>query len=366
MTKRVCRQLNAARQKGFTLIELMVSLGLSGLIFMVLMTLMGQGANFSSIFEGSANTIEALSGSISQLNSVMPQIVRINTCGCRGANSTNMSNCVWNESATWFDPHFDGGGVSANHILLDADYESFYGGSNTQNTTQLSRTNLPAGFAGELGGCNATSPGTSTGTTTFTQRGCKQRLRLQYTPAVVESGLTSSSTPSTAGAVKLWLGDQVGKGEVNIGLPTKSGMRGVGVTELSCGFLQGGATGTAGQAGLLFVLNMKIKSRSTTSQNPGFSGYESWFKTGVNYSRGMFRELRLKYSFPNISYRGVYQWRPLSRRDCVENGGSAGSKEECCSLAISGGTCIACVAGGANAASDNMCCSERRTGGVCK
>lgn len=349
---------STSRQAGFTLIELMVSLGLSGVVFMVMMTLMGQSATFSAIFHGGANAVEAVSTTISQLNNVMPQIVRINTCGCRGAESSSLSNCTWSEASPWYDPHYNGGVASSNQILLEADFESFYGGNNTQNTTQLERSNLPAGFGSEFGGCDSTAYASLSN---YRARGCKHRLRLYYTPPTLEAG----GVPSKAGSFWLWMGNQVGKGVYSIGAVDKNGMSGIGVSELSCGF-QSGTGGSGLQSGLLFVLNMKVRSRTTTLQDPANSLYESWYKGGLNYGKGVVRELRLKYSLPNLAYRGMYQWRSLGKRNCTPNGSSSGSAEECCSLAWSGTSCVACIASGQPSTTATACCSERLSGGNCK
>jgi prepilin-type N-terminal cleavage/methylation domain-containing protein len=369
-------------QKGFTLIELMIGLFLAGLVFMIMFSLMGQTAKFASFFNNTATSIEGVSEAVTQLNAILPQMVRVRQCGCRGAAGTAMSNCTWSDTSPWYNPIMNAGQSNTGngglgHLLLDGDFEHYFGGDNTANTTQLLRTQIVGtGFGASLGGCQTYSFGASGPL----PRGCKLRIRLFYNAPVIESGVLPSSTPSRAGRLSILIGDAAPAESVTsngtlikIGAPEKGGAGGLGVTELACGFVNlGGDT-----AGMLFALNFKIKARSTMSQNPGHPNYESWYPTttmvspaysgnsGKNYQLGIFREIRLRYAFRNLGTRGLYHWRTQSIRDCKRNGRSATNREECCSLAIEGGTCRACIPGGAAASDASACCSEKVSGGNC-
>ncbi|MCO5144244.1 MAG: hypothetical protein M9962_14235, partial [Oligoflexia bacterium] len=117
--------------------------------------------------------------------------------------------------------------------------------------------------------------------------------------------------------------------------------------------------------GLLFALNIKVKTRSTFIQTVSSSNYESWHPAGKNYNRGLFREIRLKHAFRNLSTRGVYQWRMQSQRGCLQNGEASTNKEQCCSLALVGGVCGHCIPSGESGTAAN-CCSEKVAAGVCQ
>jgi prepilin-type N-terminal cleavage/methylation domain-containing protein len=58
-------------KKGFTLIELMVGLGLSGVVFLIMMTLMGQTAKFAAFFNGTATSIEGVSDAQAWFNPIL-------------------------------------------------------------------------------------------------------------------------------------------------------------------------------------------------------------------------------------------------------------------------------------------------------
>lgn len=347
--------LRRLQESGFTLIEVMVSVGISGIVMLVFASLLSQSATFSSFFNRTASSIEGAADTIENLNSILPQVVSIRSCRCRGATNTNLlSNCYWDDSTPWYDPVRDGGAndsASTGFLILAGDFEFFYGGSNLANTTQLFRSNIAASnLASNLGGCNS-----YTSLPAAQLRGCKVSFNLNYKAPTVESG----STPSNSGFIFLRLGSGA-KGYQYIGEDDRDGRGGVGVSEMSCGFVNtlGGSTG------LLFALNIKLKSRSTFIQTVSHTNYESWHPSGKNYDRGLFKEIRLKHSFRNLDTRGVYQWRVQSQRSCLENGKTSSTKEQCCSLALTGGACSSCVPSGSAGTADN-CCSEKVSAGTC-
>jgi len=379
-------------QLGFSLIELMVGLGLSGIVFGILMALLGQTAKFTSFFSGTATGVEGTAEAVTMLNTIMPQIVRVRSCACRGAeaapNNTYMSNCTWRDTQPWYNPILNGSGLNASNgnlgvMVLDSDFEDFWGGTNSDNTSQLRFSFAGTGisqiypnYVTNLGNCELYG-------NVDNQRGCKRRLRLFYNAPTLE--VAASSNPadaSLAGRLTIIVGggDAVTESTVSssnvsvsrIGNRNRNGSNGLGVTEFSCGLL--GSAG--GVSGLNFVMNLKLKARSTSVQNPSHVNYESWYPiagganaysgtSGKNYSNGLFRDLRMKFSFRNIGTRGLHHWRSQSLVNCKVNGAVAGAREQCCSFAISSGACVACVASGGASSDANQCCSEKIASGVC-
>lgn len=381
-------------QSGFSLIELMVGLGLSGVVFAVLMTLLGQTAKFASFFGGTATGVEGTAEAVTMLNTVMPQIVRVRSCACRGLETapgnSYLSNCVWRETEPWFNPILNGTGSNSSNgnlgvMVLDADYEDFWGGTNDNGTSQL-RFDFPAtgisqlynSYTNNLGACQDYDS-----VPNVEKRGCKRRLRLFFNAPTMEvSGSSSTADASVAGRLTIIIGGDDGVSESTapssalsvsrIGDRAINGSTGLGLTEFSCGFL--GSTG--GISGLNFVMNLKLKARSTSIQTPSHNNYESWYpntgdansyagSSGKNYNSGLFRDLRLKYSFRNIGTRGLHHWRSQSNVKCKANGAAAGAREQCCSFAIASGTCTACLASGEASADADRCCSEKVLAGDC-
>ena len=354
-------------QSGTTLIELMVGLAVGGLTFLVMITLMTWGSSFNTRINGNFKAIEASSEAISLLYSIMPQVVEIDSCGCRGNNSTSRSNCTLSDSATsnlYYDPVINGG--AANPVKIFTGYfEAYNGGGVTGDRHQLLTSQIGSAFT-DLGGCKTYSYGAGTGFTVPQVRGCKLPISLNYTAPVVESGLLSSSTPSVGGKLAVSVGSVSTKGNTYFGSAHSDG-NAARVVNLGCGLDQSGTT----NGGLNFVLNIKLKSKATTSIKPSDAVYESWHPNGKNFGNGHFKDLRMKFAFPNLNVRGAYHWKMDSITGCLTNGTASTKKESCCSLAIDATKCIACIPSGTApsvAGNANSCCSEAldaNNGNVC-
>lgn len=376
-----------SQSRGFTLMELMIGLGISGIVFLALMTLITQSAKFSGYFHGTANSIEGVNDAVSQLNAVMSQVVAVTSCGCRGTTNAELSNCLWDStdsSTAWYDPVIDGGMSNSSngglgHLIFSGLYESFFGGENAPlaprlpGTLQLLTTDILASSFGDssspLGPCR---PNPSM--TDDNQRGCKRKIRLYYRAPEVEV-TTPPKVPAKSGSLSILVGgDDVtavsptSPGLMRIGMPTREGANGLGLSRLSCGFNKAVGTSNFGTAGLLFVLNMKLKGKGNSIQEPTHVNYESWYPASTKFVNGMVRDLQMKFSLRNIGTRGLFAWRAASVRGCKIVGVAANQREECCSLAFddSAKTCLgSCIPTGASSTMATACCSERAAGGVC-
>jgi type II secretory pathway pseudopilin PulG len=343
------------RQAGMTLIEVMISTGLVGIMMFVIMALLGQVGGFVSVFNSQASTIEAVASTVGVLNSTLPLVTRVEACNCRTASGTR-ATCIWEPDQPWYDPVINGAQASP-VTLLQGEFEA-HGGPDT-SLAEVLNISTYQGIACESH--NSDLGGALT-------RGCKQKFSLRYTAPTS----ASATVPSNAGLLELNINS--GSRVVKIGEADADGMAGVGVTELSCGFDSSGTV--TGGAGLLFVLNMRIKAKSNNIRAPTHPNYESWYpgrtvaaqtaQATKNFIRGQFRELRLKFAMRNISTRGIYSWRAESIRNCKRNGQTATNFTQCCSQALSGGACVACTPGGTAAGAATACCSGTLTGGVCE
>ncbi len=340
-----------------TLIEVMVSTGLVGLMMVVILAIMGNVGGFVGYFNNQANTAETVNTTVAGLNAALPLITRIQECNCRTASGTR-ATCLWNPNDPWYDPVYDGGQASP-VVLLRGELEAHNGPS-----TSLANV---LGLSSFQGGTCATHNSTLTSGLT---RGCKQAFSLTYTAATRPVGTTESKS----GRLILSVGS--GAKTLQIGDTDWDGMGGIGLSELSCGFDNSAGTSGSGISGAIFVLNMRVKARASGVRSTSNSNYESWYPrstpTGtpspnVNYYRGVIREVRMKYSMRNIAVRGVYSWRPESIRNCKVNGRTATHPSQCCSQAMSGGSCVACIPGGGVATGGaNSCCSGTLNGGNCQ
>ena len=364
---------------GFTLIELMVGLGLASLVFLFMFRLLGMSANMSALTNNQASMTEYAAESISQLQTVLSQVVRVNSCACTGTGG-NLASCLYRPvtaaNANYNDPVFTYSN-SADVVVLDADFESYFGGTGA-SFSEISRSSIPNNT-----GCAPYSFFPSA-----QLKGCKHRLQLLYRSAVLESG----GTPSQPGSLILRLAAFPGVGSpyTRIHIGSRSDTTGVAssrreevsVSELACGLIAPLSAGVPdpNQVTMNFALDLRLKTRKTTSKNASSSIYESWHRDGVKYRNGSFRDIQMKVSFNNLQDRGVYQWRTQSLRQCPDttaradaccpNGKTARDRAQCCSNAKTGaagvnGTCVECVPGGVGAASAEQCCSGVLSGGLC-
>jgi hypothetical protein len=345
------------RMSGFTLVELMVGLACASMVFLAAGVVFFRGTELSAYFFRNASVMEQVSDGITQLSAFMPQIIHIRTCNCSAAGASSGASCTWTSATEWNDPVLDYG-IPSPVTLLDADYESGFGGAGIGAAQYLTADQTLTSYYAGLG-CEAAHPGG------ITSRGCRKRLRLIYTPPTAVSG----STPSTPGELRLDLNDTSWSGTTtslrigNIQANTARSSR-VGITKLSCGF----ATPNAGQIGTDFVINMRMKVKSSGVEDVTNAFYESWYPGGTNYSKGFVRESKLRFSFLNLSPRGMYQWRIASVKGCKIAGQAATSREECCSMALNaaGNACVAgCIQSTQVATNNSQCCSEKIVGGVC-
>jgi hypothetical protein len=273
---------------------------------------------------------------------------------------------LYNPASPWSAPPVTGVPAAGSTLIFDADFDAGYGGDGTLNTDQTLASYYTTIGTGVYGSCEANT-NVAAGSN-ITNRGCRLRVRLVYTPPVVETGLTQASTPSKAGQLAIYV---TSTGAALPATPTakmgdSSGTNAqtVGVTVLSCGLLQPTASS---QIGTTFALNMRYKIKKSAVKDPSSLYYESWAPTGEDYSRGFFRETKMKFTFPNISVRGAYQWRMQAIRSCKTIGATVTNKELCCSGAVNASNqCIDCIRSGQASASANSCCSEELSGANCK
>ena len=343
--KTICNALN---QKAFTLIELMVGIGIFGIIMLAAFGVMSTGSELAGFYSKNAATSEFLADGLTQLSSILPQVVKINACNCSGTGSS-VSDCTWSDSSPWNDPVIDAG-VSTGGTIFDAEYEAFYGGSGALTTDETLTSDISS-----VGGYSCGSHAYTSG---LSSRGCRQRVRILYTAPTQESG----STTSKPGKIEIKIseaGTTSPSTTHTIGDNTTGGKQ--GLVALSCGLMNPESS----QVGLNFVINMKMKIKKKYSENTSAAQYESWHPSGVRFDKGFFRESKLKFSFPNLFVRGAYQWRMTGIKKCIKNGSSSTTKEECCSGAISGGSCISCIRSG-ESGDDSSCCSEKAVSGTCQ
>lgn len=347
-----------------TLLELLIGLAIFSVVSLAVGTVFSTGLSLSGLFFRNAATMEAISDGMFQLTAIMPQVVKVSSCACSGTGGT-AADCTWTSAAEWFDPVFDGGAATGAQIF-EGEFEAGFGGLGAMADTTLT-SYLNANFPLARGCAN--NPYFNDATE---DRGCRQLIRLTYTTPTLEN--VGAGTESEPGSLQISVHNVANPaqqtvfriGNESFGGTKTGAMTRSGLVRLSCGLASPGG----GQVGANFVLNLRTKVKQQSIEDVGNALYESWHPTGANYSKGFFREARMKFNLQNLSVRGAYHWRMQSARGCKFNGDTLGSvsvtAEACCSGAKSGTTCSGtCKRAGVAASEDAECCSEKISGGVC-
>lgn len=351
MSKKTIRQwLRSA--PGFTLIELMISVGISSVIMLVLMLLFNTSLDVSALLNRSAGTTEFMADGVDKLNTYVTQVVHLRSCAC--STGAAQGDCSWSAANMLRDPVIDLGNANP-VVLLDADFEAGTPNTKVDPAATANDPTLTANLFAPGGYACGNNPGVAP------NRGCRQRLRLLYFAPIVEAG----ATPSTPGRLSIRVSSIAAPGtfaETTIG----GTLSRQGLVRLSCGLVEQ----TSGEEGAVFAINMRFKMKQSLNENPTSATYESWYPTSAKFKPGNFRDVKLRFSLANLANRGVYQWRMVSKRRCrgINQTGTVSTPDDCCTLARNtANQCISCVPSGVNpagfAAGAVGCCSEAVDGG---
>lgn len=350
---------------GVTLVELMVAVALFGVLSLAMMTLFGDHSLQIAKARNEARLSEQLGEFSEALDLYLGGVTQVISCGC-----TNSNPCVYSPGATETED------CTAPSVACAV-------APNPLFRFEMEDAANPAVSIPSAGCLNSGSSTVAAGITPdqMILRGCKKRMRLTYTPPVIEVGPTHSQP----GTLTIGLEDPtVASPALGAGLTTLHTLRGVYMVR--CGHISPTGTGTGVASKDHFRLQIRMKERIRNDIAPTDANlYESWAQAGLNFWRGTHREVSLDFAFQNLSVHGVHFGKPFSFRDCVL-GSSFSAEGNCCSgFRLVNGNCLPmdnCVAGGppptrvGQAPSDpsnpNMafaeCCSHKMTGagGTCR
>lgn len=316
---------------GVTLVELMVAVGLFGVLSLAMMTLFGDHSTQIAKARNEARLSESLGEFSEALDLYLSGVTQVISCGCGFDGITIVGTpCTYVEGATGLEDCKERSAPCWNPILR-FEYED------------AGNPSLPTPAAG------CVNSGSSTVSAAITPeqlilRGCKKRMRLSYTAPVIEVGATASQP----GTLTLDLEDpKVANPAPGAGLTTLHTLRGVYLVR--CGHVEPTGTGTGKASKDHFRLRLRLKERLRNDAASTSASYESWAKLGKNFWSGTHREISLDFSFQNLSVHGVHFGKPFSNRDCVL-GSSSSADGNCCSgYRLVSGACMSmdsCKKGG--------------------
>ena len=180
MLKRGSRHLRISDplsdHSGMTLIEIMVSTGLMGVVMVALMFLLYQSGLLGQRMDGSFQSIEGAAEAVSMFNSVFPGVTRIQTCLCQSNTSTRQA-CIWSSANYWYDPVITGGAVGGSTPIVTGEFEA-YDGLGASATSMASLITNAISIPGE------TCAASQSSMTASQMRGCKLSFQLRYTAQI--------------------------------------------------------------------------------------------------------------------------------------------------------------------------------------
>lgn len=271
-------------REGFTLVELMVAMALSGLLALGLASLMTVSARQALEGQKVADFEEEIDLFEYKMRTLFMGMSQVISCAC----SADVGGCKWTDS------------VAAPGTLLTADFET---------DTDL--------FDGTVAPCPAT----------VGRLGCKQMISLVYTAATPQTVVSAGqSRIGSAGFLSMQtaLGQELAR--LN------------GVTQVACGFLGSTPEGVAVQSFRLFI---NAKARTTSASKGAAAELQGWHPTDPGFSNGILRWLPFQLEATNLSQRGLLVLSTSTTVGCSQDGlvGPAGS---CCSgyQMMSGGACM--------------------------
>ncbi len=258
---------------GFTLVELMVAMGLSGLLALGLASLMTVSARQSIEAQRAADFEDEIDLFEFKLRTLFAGMTRVEGCGCGG----DVSGCQWS-----------GADAPSGRLLL-ADFEM-----DPDPTDSSPLTGCPIGPD---------------------RRGCKRSLKLWF----------DAPTPQTDAGGGL---SRVGSpGAVKITYATDVIARLEGVTSVQCGFLKSAPAGVSAQSFRLFI---RAKTRTTAMTVGPAAELQGWDPTDPGFSQGILRWLPLQLEASNLSQRGMMVLSTLTTPTCTQDG-MGGPVGSCCS-----------------------------------
>lgn len=340
---------SAAAQRGFSLAELMIAVGISSVLSLTIVTLITETSKNSAQLQRQSDLSRDTEGFIYALEQYMGQAVQVINCACE-ADGSPCENTALNEAPN-------------------------YGGATPAFTFVHENAMDPKSTPGT--GCLYNGVATIPGSTIIPQ-GCKRVIELRY----VRPTVTAPPTPSMPGQLQLvWTMPNTAPNSAGgTVLASLSG-----VTRFACSMSQVNGTNLSNSD---LIMRIETKSRLSNSNDTTKSEYETWSRDATDpaastYRRGLHRSHVVQISFRNITTPGIQFGKIRQVKDCKVVDPSTGVGEvannanECCSgyrnpvsgRCVNAASCVRNTGTGAAPAApggvDDQCCSRMASGGVC-
>lgn len=344
-------------QSGFTLVELMVSMGLFMVTLMAVLSLFTYGSTQSLRILFTQNSQQALMDFQENFDTALNNVTRTYTCGCDRPTDGNRRNCIFSTAAAnWIVPEPAAGTNDSPDVATAAGTTSY---SLLDFEAEYSQTPLDPPLAAEAAAAycqystNATNGGVSPEQRDRPHLGCKRAYRLRFYNANPENNNINPAPGFLyAGRVQLmvctgryyWTGAAYACG----GGPYGAAAQCAGTSDERCdnGFIR--IAEIPGVRGVDCGQEIILGDTTTAADNfrLDFTYINSVTDNPdiVSIQAGIFsRSYSFSANFRNLTERGVYFSRASKTANCTPNNA----------------TPVPAVCADATTCSDNPCCSGR-------
>lgn len=286
---------------GFTLVELMIVVGLSGILSLAIFSMLVDATRINRQADLQSALLRDSQIFLYNLEQYLSQVTAVYSCNCGAGRCVNNNLDV--SPAAVNDPAV---------TVLSAQVEEaqqLMAPPNSARCLLFGRSYLVS--------------------SDIVARGCKMQIDLVYVPPSRENGTTASRP----GQLKLVLTDATGAAE-SIGVLSN-------ITEFSCGV---SATSlNSEQANYSrFTYRINQKSKTHLTEDPTNPYYESFAPGGQNYGAGYHLQFFNQVVLRNVVYPGLHFSKMVQYRNCRLEGEKPDNNDasQCCSFAVtSNGIC---------------------------
>lgn len=283
--------------QGLTLVEILVSVFIGGLLTLTIMSLFVYTSKNSTQLQQQAALTRDVQNFFYGVEQYMSQLTKMNTCACSplgGAAPCRNDALVDNPS------------IQGTTNVITFDYEDALDPMEpTSSPSCLNAVNTLAG-------------------STITPLGCKKRIALQYTPPTPEQ----AGQASKPGKLELIRYDPPPR----VTLLTLNS-----VTSFGCGM----RVSANKLSNLEMQLRIEAKAKANNTTNVLDPDYESWIPQGPQYAKGFRRTHFGKIFFRNLGMPGLHFGKMRSYKNCIADGKNTLDYRSCCSgYASESNTCI--------------------------
>jgi prepilin-type N-terminal cleavage/methylation domain-containing protein len=357
----IMRTFSVRGSEAFTLVEMMVSVAIFGILSVALATLFAKNAERNAISINEAQMTEQVSDFSDALESYLSNTTRVINCNCFSTSGACLFDDTNFPAPSCMTAGLEGFCVPPTSAQVDFETED------ANDPTQLAPTAV-AGHCDPEGAQPRSNPQVSGSSWA---RGCKRRLRLVYVAPTRMNTVGATTKVGTPGELQIWDIDGAG---VQIGATPVHRLP--GVYYFRCGRppqVPGPPPLKPAAAQFRFEIRAKSRANNANVSTLPQRVPEGWFPgtsatpADSTFTEGTHRNVRADVSFRNLNVPGVHFGKPSSILSCLSNGSASASSAECCSGYLIGGACSSapvCMTKGQPGTTDS-CCSHMADSGNC-